>query len=101
MYVEYSHPPIPAGYQQLTVTSAAGGLTVPTDARYAIIKVASGSGRYRDDGTNPTSQSGYPVTTDDEIKLISADQLADFKAILTTDLEDYATFEILYYKIIS
>lgn len=101
MYVEYSHPPIPAGYQKLSVTSAAGGLTVPTDARYAIIKVASGSGRYRDDGTDPTSQSGYPVTTNDEIKLISAKQLDAFKAILTTDIEDYATFEVLYYKLSS
>lgn len=52
----------PLGYQQLALSATvAGGLTVPDGANYARI-VPNAAIRYRDDGTDPTSSVGLPVT---------------------------------------
>ncbi len=99
-YVAFIKPPIPAGYQQLTVENTAVGLTVPDGARFAIIKVASQSCRFRDDGTNPLSTLGMPLTTSDGLfDLTSRQQLTAAKFIRDTD--NNATLEILYYKLSS
>jgi hypothetical protein len=98
MYVEHQKPPIPAGYEQVWAgTYTAVGLTIPTDARYAIFKTASGAGRYRDDGTPPTSMSGYLLAVNDIVTLTSAEQLVGFEVICTT--ADTMILEVLYYKI--
>jgi len=100
MFVEYKKPPIPAGYQQLTVADTAIALTVPDGARFATIKIASQSCRFRDDGTNPLSTSGMPLTTSDSLfELTSRQQLTAARFIRDTD--NSATLEILYYKLSS
>lgn len=65
--VEAAGPPcgsggqlVPAGYQQLTVSSTAVSLTVPTNAIYAEVVVGTESIRYRNDGTAPTGSVGVP-----------------------------------------
>jgi len=46
------------GYQQITALSSAAALTVPDEARIALIQAESKSVRWRDDGTNPTASVG-------------------------------------------
>lgn len=46
------------GYQQITSLSSAAALTVPDEARIALIHAESKSVRWRDDGTNPTTSVG-------------------------------------------
>jgi hypothetical protein len=50
------------GYEQITSLSAATALTVPSGATLAVITPESQSVRWRDDGTNPTSSVGMPLT---------------------------------------
>jgi len=51
----------PLGYQQITLTGTAAGLTVPAGASiaYAIVEVATA--RWRDDGTAPTTSLGMLI----------------------------------------
>ena len=51
------------GYQKLTVSSTAVGFTLPSvrEVTKALCKVEDASIRWRADGTDPTSSSGYPV----------------------------------------
>jgi len=46
------------GYQQITALSSAAALTVPDEARIALVQAESKSVRWRDDGTNPTASVG-------------------------------------------
>jgi len=46
------------GYQQITALSSAAALTVPDEARIALVQAESKSVRWRDDGTNPTTSVG-------------------------------------------
>ena len=85
----------PAGYQQLTVSSTAVALTVPTGASRAKISVVSNPIRYRDDGTDPTSSVGFNVPTNTIFELYSRESLLAFKAIATGS---NATLDIIYYK---
>lgn len=50
------------GYQQITDLSSAVSLTVPTGATRALIAPVTKDIRWRDDGVNPTSTVGMPVT---------------------------------------
>jgi hypothetical protein len=56
----------PKGYQQITDLSAAVGLTVPSNARYALLKCTVQAVRWRDDGTNPTATVGMLIDVGDE-----------------------------------
>lgn len=60
-YPYSSLPTTSAGYQQITATSSAQSLTVPTGATIAQICVETAAIRYRDDGTAPTASVGMPV----------------------------------------
>ena len=52
----------PKGYQQLTVSSTAVGLTVPAGSKYALLKLNDANLlRWRDDGTDPTASVGMPL----------------------------------------
>lgn len=52
----------PKGYQQLLPTTATAlSLTVPPGSRTALITVSVAAIRYRDDGTAPTSSTGFPL----------------------------------------
>lgn len=48
----------PVGYQQNTDQDPAVGLTVPENARVAIIQAEAADIRWRDDGTDPTASVG-------------------------------------------
>ena len=94
--VEYSRPSRPAGFESISLTTATvGSLTIPTDARYAKVKVLTQAVRVRLEGT-PTSLSGFSVAANGEIDLISYDELAGFKAVAQVN---GAVLEVLYYKI--
>jgi hypothetical protein len=88
----------PVGYQQLTVSSTAVGLTVPIEggvaANLALIRVATAAVRWRDDGTNPTASVGMPLAVDDT--LVYDGQLVAAKFI-RKDAAD-ATLDIAYYR---
>lgn len=51
-------PVKPLGYQQITATSSAVGLTPPAGAIYARIVPEAQAVRWRDDGTSPTASVG-------------------------------------------
>lgn len=66
----------PLGYQQLTLSGSAQGLTLPTlpaglQVGYAVIQCegAAGTdfGRWRDDGTNPTAGVGMKLFSGQEL----------------------------------
>lgn len=48
----------PYGYQQITSLSSSTALTVPVQAREAIVQAATQGVRWRDDGTAPTASVG-------------------------------------------
>lgn len=52
--------PITGSFQQLTVSTTVKALTVPTNAIYAVVIVATNGINVRDDGTNPTASVGMP-----------------------------------------
>lgn len=57
------------GHQQLTVSSTAVGLTVPsgTHPKHALISVQTAAVRWRADGTNPTTSVGNPLAATDRL----------------------------------
>lgn len=52
---------VPLGYEQITDTDAAFGLTVPNGATSAVITAEAQDVRYRDDGIDPTASIGMPL----------------------------------------
>lgn len=51
----------PVGYQQITSASTSQALTIPANARWAIIVPESQAVRFRDDGSDPTATVGTPL----------------------------------------
>lgn len=49
------------GYQQITSTATAVGLTVPSGANFAMIVCEAQALRWRDDGTDPSTTVGMPL----------------------------------------
>jgi hypothetical protein len=60
-YPYTSLPTTSAGYQQITATSSAASLTVPSGATIAEFCVETAAIRYRDDGTDPSTTVGMPA----------------------------------------
>ena len=85
----------PKGYQQLTVSTTAVGLTLPTGAQRAVIHIEAQPIRYRDDGTDPTSTVGVLVKADVSFELNSLLSLRQFKAIRSGSVD--ATVNVVYY----
>lgn len=54
-------PATPVGYQQITTLTTSTALTVPKDARWALIVAEAQAVRWRDDGTAPTSSVGMSL----------------------------------------
>ncbi len=96
MYIKHLKPHIPAGFQHLPVGSTAVKLTVPTNARYAMVRVMDDNIRFRDDGPTASSATGYPLREKEEIEIISREQLAAFNAISTGGT---ASLAVRYYEI--
>lgn len=80
------------GYQQITSLSAAAALTVPSGATMAVITPESQSVRWRDDGTNPTSTVGMPISI---LTVLSYD--GDLKRIRFIEQAASAKLNISYY----
>tara|TARA_R110000868_G_scaffold368885_1_gene632091 strand:- start:2298 stop:2573 length:276 start_codon:yes stop_codon:yes gene_type:complete len=80
------------GYEQITSLSAATALTVPSGATLAVITPESQSVRWRDDGTNPTSSVGMPLTL---LTTLSYD--GNLKNIRFIQQAASATLNVCYY----
>lgn len=88
-------PRDPLGYQQITSIASATGLTVPGGAFYAFI-VPEGTGaicRWRDDGTNPTSTVGMPLTSGTPFAYAG-----NLSAVKFIDSVGTTTLNISYYR---
>ncbi len=83
----------PLGYQKLTPT-ASTSLTVPTGARYALIKAEAFQVRWRDDGTDPTATDGMLIDVGDEFWY--AGNLAEIELIDTA--AGASTVHVSYYR---
>jgi hypothetical protein len=59
---------IPLGYQQITATGSAFGLTPPSGAVFALIQAEAQNIRWRDDGTNPTTTVGMILPSSSELQ---------------------------------
>lgn len=86
----------PAGYQQLTVSTTAVGLTVPSGAGRAVIVVEAQPIRYRDDGTAPTASVGMLCAAALRFDIESRESLLAFRAIRQGGVD--AVLSISYYK---
>lgn len=56
---------VPLGYEQITGLNTVKTLTVPADARVAIIQAETQNVRWRDDGTNPTAGVGMILVSNE------------------------------------
>lgn len=54
------------GFQTLRLATIATSLIIPTGTEYALITVEGGSARWRDDGTNPTTDTGMNLVVSGE-----------------------------------
>lgn len=81
----------PMGYQQLTISTTATALTVPTNAMAALVVVRTNSIRWRDDGTAPTDSVGMPYgasSLPQTFVLYGAASLANWRGIrISADAE--------------
>jgi len=90
--------------QQLTVTTTAQALTVPTGAKYALISVESDIStracRIWENGSNPTAAIGLIKANLDTFDITGANNLANFRIILDTlaAASTLTKLNILYYK---
>jgi hypothetical protein len=82
------------GYQQITSLSSAQSLTVPDGASIAVVSVETKGVRWRDDGTNPTSSVGMPLSAGSE--RVFEVLLDNLKFI---EQEASATLNVMYYSI--
>ena len=84
------------GFQQLTVSTSALGLTVPTGASRALIRVAGANGvTWRDDGTAPTAAIGHLLVSTDPFLLYDG-ELSKIQFIRTGAAD--ATLNVSYYN---
>jgi hypothetical protein len=71
------------GYQALTVSNSAVGLTVPAGSGMAVAVLETAAVRLRQDGTNPTSTVGTPLTSGTQVVLCGG-ELSASKFIRST-----------------
>ncbi len=82
----------PLGYQQITSLSSAVGLTVPDNARYAIIQPQTQNVRWRDDGTDPSATVGMNLVVGNDLPYTG-----DLAAIKLIEVAASAALNISYY----
>lgn len=87
------HLKLPVGYQQLTVSNSAVGLTVPPGSVRCVIVIENNAVRWRDDGTDPTASIGVPMNPTDNMNYDGA--LAKLKLIRSGSAD--AVANIAYY----
>ena len=83
-----------AGFQQITISTGANGLTPPAGAVVAVVIVEGNPVRYRDDGTVPTATVGMPVAPGNGL-MICSKQLATFRVIRSGNAD--AVLNVSYY----
>lgn len=81
----------PLGYEQISAPATSTALTVPTGARYALIKVSVAC-RWRDDGQDPTAAIGMTIDAGDEFWY--AGHLPAFRIIQTAA----SVVDVAYYR---
>ena len=86
----------PIGFETLTVSTTAVGLTATDGATQAEITVQSADIRVRGDGAYPTSSIGHLVTADSGIQLTSEKEIASFRAIRDAGVD--AVLSITYQR---
>lgn len=86
----------PAGYEQVTVSSTAVGLTPPAGASRAVCVVEAQPLRYREDGTDPTATVGFLAVATTVFELPSKTAIDNFKAIRDGGTD--AVLSVNYYK---
>lgn len=82
----------PVGYEQLACNSAAS-LTPPDNARWAVLKAEAQIVRIRDDGTDPTTTVGFPLSVGAE-PFVYMGRLKAIRAIAATS---GGLLNVLYY----
>lgn len=91
----------PCGFQELTVSSAATGITVPSAcssgiqfAKKAMCSISGASVRMRMDGTDPDTDTGHVVVDGSFIYLNNPKDIADVSLIrdASTDAEVTCTY---------
>lgn len=88
---------VPLQFKQVTVSTAAVGLTPPSTANAVIIITETDTIRWRDDGTDPTSTVGMPCTAYNVIQLEDPTQIANFRAIRDTSASSDVTLNCSFY----
>jgi hypothetical protein len=76
----------PLGFQKLTVSSSAVGLTVPTTDPKAVVRsahftVETANIRMRYDGSDPTTDTGELLYVGDVVELSNIEMVSDVKFI--------------------
>ena len=84
----------PIGFEALTVSTTAVGLTPTTGATQAEITVDGADVRVRSDGTDPTATVGHLILDGAAVSLSSAKDIAAFRTI--RDAGANATLSISY-----
>ena len=86
----------PSGYEQITVSTTAVGLTLPSNkVRMAVAVVEDQAIRYRDDGTDPTATVGTLLKADNSVAICGS-ALGHFKVI--RDGASDAKLSVNYYQ---
>lgn len=83
----------PEGYEQITSLTTAIGLTVPANARMALIQVLAQDVRWRDDGTDPTTGVGMLISAGNEFWYTG-----DLDAIKFIELVADSEINVAYYS---
>jgi hypothetical protein len=90
-------PVTPLGHFQVTVgTSAVGLPSIPAEARRVYLTPVGAPINFRDDGTNPTGSSGYPIPADTHFTY-DVEPTATFKMIRASTATSDADVRVAYY----
>lgn len=88
---------VPLQFKQITVSTAAVGLSAPQGANAVVIITETDNIRWRDDGTAPTSTVGMICTALNVIQLEDATQIANFQAIRDQSAATDVTLNCSFY----
>lgn len=88
---------VPVGYQQLTITTSAQSLAVPSNANMAILILENDLARWRSDGVSPTSTVGMPYTPLQTVQINNKDGLTTFKIIQDSNAIASPILNIMYF----
>ncbi len=90
-------PSTALGHALVTVGVTATSLpSIPATARRAIIRPLGQPINYRDDGTDPTGTTGFPVLKD-EVYVYDGDPLSSLRMILSSTATGDAEVRVAYY----